>query len=350
MTSGDAISDLASYIQDIRTRHATGGREWYWKSNAHRPRVIAYALEYEPFTLLLKVGQYIRRRRALAPLTFSHRPAASLRTDSDFQLYRTGDSGSSYLIQTPQSAMPPPSATLTDSPLKLPSGHRKLIILHAYYEEEARAIFDRLDAFADYDLMLTTPVPAIRDRFIDRFDPTHSACFMLPNVGRDVLPFLLLLRFADLSGYQHFVKIHTKRSSHLQAGGKWFSSNVELLVGQKPMTDALLQLIDPSRPSIVGLDQRTLKDHLKNNRHWLQALTGKPAGAIHGSFIPGTMFAGTGAYLRALASQRLHLQPFEPENGQLDGCLIHALERYFGYFAKQNGGICATFEQIIASV
>ena len=44
----------------------------------------------------------------------------------------------------------------------------------------------------------------------------------------------------------------------------------------------------------------------------------------------------------------IHLHKFEDEKGQLDGCLIHALERYFGHFAQTHGRECATFDSLIS--
>jgi lipopolysaccharide biosynthesis protein len=339
--------DLGKYIKEIQLRNALTGRPWYWEKNAHRSKPVAYALEYNPFTLALKTRRYISRRRMLAPLMASNRPTGILRKQADFRLFRDNRHSNSFEIQF--SSAPSPSAfTLIDRAPKLPSGYRKLIILHAFYEDEANAIMDKLDQFTDYDLMLTTPIPAIRDRFLARFDPRRSACFLAANVGRDVLPFLLVLAFGDLSGYPHFVKIHTKRSSHLSHGGKWFSANVEVLVGDHRMTDRIFDLIDPKQPSIYGLECRPMTDHFRSNRHWLKYLLQTPDRNLKAHFIPGTMFAGSAEFLRQLAALNLHLHQFEEEKGQLDGCLIHALERYFGHFAQTHGGECATFDSLIS--
>jgi hypothetical protein len=341
-------SDLGKYIQDIRLRTETRGRPWFWEKNANRSKFVAYTLEYNPFTLLLKTRRYISRRRMLAPLMVSNQPSGILRKPSDFTLFQDDRQPNSLRILTADQLPPNESFKPIARSGKLPSGNRKLIILHAFYEDEANAIFDKLDQFADYDVMLTTSIPEIRDRFIERFGPDKSACFFSANIGRDVLPFLLLVAFQDLSVYQHFVKIHTKRSSHLSNGSKWFSANVEVLIGDKQMTDRIFDLIDPRKPGIYGVECRPLNDHFKSNRHWLQSLI--PDWRLHseGNFIPGTMFAGSGEFLRQLAALNLHLHYFEQEKSQLDGCLIHALERYFGYFAKARGGECAAFESLIS--
>ena len=339
-------SDLRQYIKDIQLRNASPGRPWYWENSAYRAKPVAYALEYNPLTLLLRTRRYIGRRRMLAPLMASNRPTGMLRNAADFRLLRDDRHPNSLEIQIGSS--PPPTEFIPiDRSAQLPSGNRKLIILHAFYEDEAKALMDKLEQFTDYDLMLTTPIPAIRDRLCARFDPRRSACFLSANAGRDILPFLLLLAFQDLSGYRHFVKIHTKRSWHLSHGDKWFAANVEVLVGDRGITDRILDLIDPKRPSIYGVECRPMADHFRNNRHWLTFLLRNQDHNLKARFIPGTMFAGSAEFLRQLAALNLHLHYFEEEKGQLDGCLIHALERYFGHFAQAQGGECATFDSLI---
>jgi lipopolysaccharide biosynthesis protein len=161
---------------------------------------------------------------------------------------------------------------------------------------------------------------------------------LTPNRGRDILPFLLALRVIDLSRYSHFLKIHTKRSQHLHDRGRWFHNCIRLLAGSKAMTDRLFEHIDPDRCLIYGPEAASLEDHLENNRLWLTHLFRKPPEEVRGMFSPGTMCAGSGTFLRLLKEKNLHLLPAEDERGQLDGCLPHALERYFGYFAAANGG------------
>ena len=54
-------------------------------------------------------------------------------------------------------------------------------------------------------------------------------------------------------------------------------------------------------------------------------------------------------FLRDLAQKNLYLHRLEEEKGQLDGCLVHALERYFGYLAMAGGGECNTLETLALS-
>jgi hypothetical protein len=362
--------DLLSYVRNIRmrgddardafirreyARHALmrrrgGRREWYWPKNAHRPKIIAYALEYEPFTLLLKVRQYCKRTWVFSPLTVSNRPSGILLQASDFRLWRDPRQANSLGISIPfyggggeGSGWP-----AIEAPVRLGGANRKLVVIHAFYQDEAKRIFDKLQAFNDYDLVLSTPIPAIRDEFLGRFDASRAVCLLVPNVGRDVFAFLLVAALLELSPYDHFVKVHTKRSAHLSYGADWFRMNIETLIGDKRMTDRLFEHIDPARACVYGVECRGLRDHYWNNRRWLKTLLTGQERKMKGQFVPGTMFAGSGRFLRELAAMKLHLHRVEEEKGQLDGCLVHALERYFGYLAQARGGECTSIESLLA--
>src|SRR5580658_10003086 len=213
-------NDLLRYMHDIRIRGSARTREWFWKGNAHRPKPLAYFLEYEPFTLLLKVHQFIDRTRKIRPLMRAQKPTGQRVSPDDF----------SHIIP---------------APIQL-AGNKKLILMHAFYENEAKIIFDKLQPFTDYDILLTTPKPEIQQDFISRFPSPRAAAIVLPNHGRDILPFLLAIAYLDLSPYTHFIKVHTKRSTHLTYGGDWFWMNIESLIGNKQMTDQLLARIDPN--------------------------------------------------------------------------------------------------------
>jgi lipopolysaccharide biosynthesis protein len=308
-------------MREIRIRGSARTREWFWRKNAQRPKALAYALEYEPFTLILKVHQYISRTRKIRPLMRAQRPTGGRLSPGDF-------------------------SSIIPGPMRL-AGNKRLIIVHAFYEDEARIIFEKLKEFADYDLFLTTPKPEIQRNFQARFAPPRAGAILLPNQGRDIIPFLLAAAYLDLTPYEHFVKIHTKRSTHLSYGGDWFWMNIESLIGNKQMTDRFLSHVDPSKPGIYGVQTRRLHDHYRNNRPWLTKLMQTNPRRIRADFVPGTMFAGSAEFLRLLAAKNLHLHKPEAEGGQLDGCFIHAVERYLGYLAQSQGGECGTIESLL---
>ena len=251
------------------------------------------------------------------------------------------------IVEVLGNPIPEGSLLFKDMQLQLKSGNRKLIILHAYYEEEADAIFERLSHFSDYDIVLTTSKPGIQARFASLFSADRAASFLVENKGRDVLPFLYVLQVLKLDSYTHFVKIHTKRSPHFESGYAWSRSNIESLIGQKKMTDAFFEKVDSAKTNIYGLDRFPIQNYLENNRNWLTFLLQVPPDNVVAYFSPGTMFLGSVEFLKRLGVCCFHRLKFEEEAGQLDGCLQHSLERYFGYFCDLQGGECKRLADLV---
>ncbi|WP_157747597.1 rhamnan synthesis F family protein [Cohaesibacter sp. ES.047] len=223
-----------------------------------------------------------------------------------------------------------------------------LLIIHGFYEEEAKIIFEKAKNLRDTDVVLTTPNENICNYFISHV-PCAIACFVVPNVGRDIFPFLLALRNLDIDHYKTFIKLHTKRSLHVADAGAWFLVNLLSFIGSNEVTKQLYELADQNVTSLYGLETFKITDHYINNQPWLSWLIGSDYSSSDVKFIPGSMFLGTGFFLRSVASRELWRYRFDGENGQLDGTLAHAMERYFGVIAEEGGGSCETLMELIAA-
>ncbi|WP_070968023.1 rhamnan synthesis F family protein [Vibrio sonorensis] len=226
------------------------------------------------------------------------------------------------------------------------TGNKKIIFVHAYYEDEAVEIIDNISKFIDYDIVVSTPFDSIAELFERNMDNDRLVVVKFPNHGRDIFPFLISIKLVDLDRYACFIKIHTKRSEHLNDKGDWFKRNIRLLVGNKSISDRLLSTVVPETCTLVGVEKFPIQDHLENNMPWLSHLVGSKVESVKSYFIPGTMFFGTRSFLKLLDEMNLHLYKFEEENSQLDGCCIHSLERYFGHLTRVNKGECLTIEEL----
>jgi hypothetical protein len=336
--------DLVNHFQLIRLRTLVARHEWFQHTFYYQPIRMVRLLVMRAIRQMMP--RYIRQAR-LAPRVVSQRPPSHMLAAEAFCFSKSRQELPNSFDVSDAAVMPGAGMAVAAHSVRFSSGNTKIVFVHAFYQEEAEQIFARLEDYNDYDVILTTSVPSLRDTFLARFDPTRAVCLLMPNVGRDVLGFLLALNLLDLSGYAHFVKIHTKRSGHLADGGMWFNLNLQFLLGVKSVTDRLFAAVDTTRPMLYGVDCLSLQDHMENNRYWMEFLLGQRIETAVGCFIPGTMFLGSAEFLRAVASRNFHLYPTEPEKGQLDGCLPHALERYFGYLASSQGGDCATIENLV---
>ena len=333
--------ELANHFQILRLKELVRQHQEFKEAIFHSPVRIAVGIVVRgivrPLRKFLRRSEILRRTTACRPPQQFEQVPRYIATRND-----AIDANHVLFTTAPSRAM---FATLPA--IHLESGNDRIIFVHAFYEREAQIIFDHLDAYPDYDVVLTTAVPAIRDAFLARFDRRRAACVEAPNQGRDILPFLLALNILDLQRYRYFIKIHTKRSAHLSDGGLWFRLNLSFLLGERTVSNAFFALLDADRPCLYGVESKPIQDHLENNRYWLEALLGRKMEQAQGQFIPGSMFMGTGVLLQRLVTRRFDMYPMEAEDGQLDGTLAHALERYLGCLATDEGGECLAIESFL---
>jgi lipopolysaccharide biosynthesis protein len=228
--------------------------------------------------------------------------------------------GYAYLEATRRALLPPARVM-----------RRPHVILHAWYPDDAvRLIRDVLDAMPECHVLVTTP-----PEHYARLDTSLRAAGLEasirahPNRGRDVLPFLrevALLRPDDV-----VLKLHTKRSPHLSDGEEWARQLVDDLVRggnaarilREFETNPELGTVAPSRHLLpiapfIGASERAIRA--------LCARLGVDPRRLHdGSFPSGSMFWCRAGALAAFSS--LTVEDFEPERGQIDGTLAHAVER-----------------------
>lgn len=333
--------ELSNHFQILRLKELVRQHQEFKEALFHSPVRIAVGIVLRGFARPLR--NFLRRSETLRRTTACH-PPQRFELAPRFTATCNDAIDANHVLFTAASSHAMPVAVPA---IHLDSGNDRVIFVHAFYEREAQIIFDRLDEYPDYDVVLTTPVSAIRDAFLARFDRRRAMCVEAPNQGRDILPFLLALNVLDLRRYRYFIKIHTKRSSHLSDGGLWFRLNLEFLLGERIVSNAFFALLDASRPCFYGVESMPIQDHLENNRYWLEALLGRKMEQAHGQFIPGSMFMGTGVLLQRLAARRFDTYPIEAEAAQLDGTLAHALERYVGFLASDEGGECLAIESFL---
>ncbi len=161
------------------------------------------------------------------------------------------------------------------------------------------------------------------------------------NRGRDVAPFLALVRSGRLDAYDVVLKLHTKRSPQLRYGDLVRRALYLALAGSRDDIGRILEIFADPKVGMVGWAPvfLTTGRHWRTNRQRVEALVGgmgMPMPEAPG-FFGGTMFWFRPAAVTPLAGLPLGQQHFEPESGQLDGTLHHALERCFSLAAAGTG-------------
>lgn len=209
------------------------------------------------------------------------------------------------------------------------------IAIHAFYPDVFASMLGRIEGLPEGHALYVTTVAEHRD-LLDRTLAAKGRPYRLrvvENRGRDVLPFLEILPELQGGGVETVIKIHTKKSVHRQDGEQW-------------LDDVLSQLLDPgfiSRAQHAFAATPAL-GMIGPHRHYLQMSAYLGANAervlsigsrlgltepeiMSQGFFGGTMFMARVSAFEPLLRLGFTREDFEPEAGQRDGTLAHALER-----------------------
>jgi len=218
------------------------------------------------------------------------------------------------------------------------------VILHLYYPELWDEIAKYLKTLGPrFSLFVTIPheVGVSDQDILDRFP--SAQILRCENRGRDIAPFLQVLKAISPLGFKYVCKIHTKRSRHRVDGVKWRQDLLEKLLGSPAVVAEAKAAFD--RDPRLGL--LAPKDHVipssfywgsnKANVEVLALRSGLRFDDTAFSFAAGSMFWFRPEAFEPLVALDLSVDDFAPEQGQVDGTLAHAMERFFGMLVAQTG-------------
>lgn len=223
------------------------------------------------------------------------------------------------------------------------------MVAHVYYIDLLHEILSCWRSLpAESRLHVTVPVEravALRSALAGQIRPQEAGrlhVHPLPNRGRDIAPFMSLLQAGSLDAYDAVLKVHTKKSPHLVDGTLRRRLLLTILAGLPPQASRIAALFSDASVGMVGFRRsfRTRAAFWMDNRQRVlslsQAMT--PAGPAPLGFFEGSMFWVRPSALAPLRSLGLVLEDYEPEAGQLDGTLHHAIERLFTIAVWRSGG------------
>lgn len=259
----------------------------------------------------------------------------------------------------PTKTLPPVDRTLPIRPPVLrprPATARIALVVHIYYHDMWPEIAEAIDeAGLEHDLFVTithkgAQTEALRDQ-ITRSHP-QARVILMPNHGRDVFPFLHLANAGLLDGYSAIGKLHTKKSPHRQDGDHWRRHLIGGILPGPDTADLLARfLADPQAGFWVADGQQYQGDAWwGSNRGMVEHLLRRVeirAADFPLSFPAGSIYWMKPLMLAMLKGLRLDQAIFEPETGQVDGTLAHAVERALGHLAQAAGMTIEQTSQLI---
>ncbi|GHT82280.1 hypothetical protein FACS1894125_4600 [Actinomycetota bacterium] len=223
------------------------------------------------------------------------------------------------------------------------NNRRLAVIVHAFYLDLWTKISKRLEFIPEpFDVFITTRERHKDYNFEINTNVDHSIkVYVVPNRGRDVLPFLYILRKIRAAGYAKFLKIHTKKTIHRQDGFDWFQEILDDLLPNANIVDKTISALG-SKYNIIGPDRQivSLSKHIGSNYKDLELIISRAFSKEYAqvvsdnlqnfTYFGGTMFWGNVSFFDPVLDLLLGPEDFPSEEGQIDGTMAHALERFFG--------------------
>ena len=215
------------------------------------------------------------------------------------------------------------------------------IVVHLHYGDvwpDFEKRLRRLTVPFHLIVTLSEPNPDLAARISGQF--RNAKVLIYPNRGRDVGPFIQLLREGHLDDFDLICKLHGKKTMSLGPrsifGEVWRRKLLNDLVGSDELArDILQRFVDRPRLGLVGSSHFRgiyLEAWPKNEKLTLELAErlGCSREKFKLDFFAGTMFWIRREVLDLLKPLNLSQDDFPVEAGQTDGTLQHALERIFG--------------------
>jgi lipopolysaccharide biosynthesis protein len=223
----------------------------------------------------------------------------------------------------------------------MPKSRNKLaVVLHLYYPERWNFIKEKMTNIpgTKWDLFVTLNEKDRDFISIIKEDYPKANIQIMPNRGRDILPFVHLARRLEKNGYKVVLKLHSKKSTHRKDGEKWFNELVTNLLPNKKRVAEILNKLS-NEVSIVGPKGHyiSLKEYIGSNEQDLRSLISRIYGTQKAqqvmeavdryAYFGGSMFWANMEAIKPVLDLHLMVEDFEAEAGQIDGTMAHAVER-----------------------
>jgi lipopolysaccharide biosynthesis protein len=233
----------------------------------------------------------------------------------------------------------PPPAAQTET-----SNNRIALVIHAFYLDVFEEILQYLEAIDKntIKLFVTTPekqVALVTSQLAESgYDFT---CVGVSNRGRDILSFMKILPELYNQNFAYLVKVHTKKSVHRADGAHWRNDLYTKLLGKTILRENIQFLQNHPEIGILAPEDHlvSMGHYLAFNEQYIRNLAARLGMEMETvmklPFVAGSMFSARTHALIPLLLLNLDKEEFEPEQGQLDGTLAHAIERMFSVCASR---------------
>lgn len=229
---------------------------------------------------------------------------------------------------------------------------RLAVVIHLFYIENWPLFREKLQNILhlSYDLFIT--LPQQNEDFMEklRHDFPTAQYIVVPNRGRDVLPFVMTATRLYELRYDYVLKVHSKKSTHWDGGQSWLETTLDqLLPRDNKCIEAIVTALARPGTGVIGPAEYYYPLTVNfdaNGTHMTRILSRLFNKDVAWSclqknrqeygFFGGTMFWARLDAIEPILSVA-KVGHFEQEAGQIDGTCAHAFERLFCIVPELNG-------------
>ena len=210
------------------------------------------------------------------------------------------------------------------------------VVIHLFYPELWETLVDRLQYINhEFDIFVTVPEKHANIKL--EYKDHKVTTVVVPNWGRDILPFLHVLRKIRAAGYEYVLKLHSKKSKQLRRveATHWLRTSVDSLLTDHKSVDSVLEQLSSS-VKIVGVREFVVRmsegGDIGMNKRINEYYSKQTARSIIKNidsyvFSAGSMFWARVDAFDHILERHIVADDFELEYGQLWNTLAHFLER-----------------------
>ena len=212
------------------------------------------------------------------------------------------------------------------------------IVVHVFYLDIFESILNKIlsNKPLNFSLFITCPkdLAGKIDELLKGYD-LSAEILTVENHGRDILPFLKILPMVLKRDFNLILKLHTKRSNHLNKKDTWSSDLFNKLIENSQILNNIEVFKSDLSLGMLGPEGHILPMSLYYGGNAMRVRMlcvkmGLRTEQFKGmNFVAGSMFYARREVLKHILKTDLKDHDFEKESNQLDNTMAHAVERAF---------------------
>ena len=216
------------------------------------------------------------------------------------------------------------------------------IVIHLHYIDVWDEVKSNIsDALKKIKCDIHVSVTNIQAYLLVKKDFPGANIMLVENRGRDIYPFIKILKFIISLDYKILCKIHGKKSVYRNDGDVIRGELIKGLIGTHASVEELINAFNENPKLGLMLPRKYLLNHTDLNMTFDHKLVGELSNQLEIIFSYDQFPAGSMYWVRPQAIiQLLKLSSgknFELESGLVDGTAAHGVERLIANLVKSNG-------------